>query len=48
MKSGIFEDRISNGPVFKWSIFNYDYKFSNSFASRVGVVLDVGCRFGVD
>ena len=25
LKSGLFEGRISNGPVFKWSGFSYGY-----------------------
>ena len=28
LKSGLLEGQISNGPVFKWSGFNYGYSYS--------------------
>ena len=40
LKSGLFEGRISNGPVFKWSGFSYQPFEIQTFLSGFQMVFD--------
>ena len=40
LKSGLFEGRISNGPVFKWSGFSYQPFEIRTFLSGFQMVFD--------